>query len=196
MFAFIQDGPRTRWLQARVLHARMHRIGRLRVEVARIRTLLWFSRCGRPLRLESRSCRRSMRVFVSTPPPMPALALSGGGWKSRVREGPGRHEFRRSYGRNVSGYRPAADETSRLSESAAFAAACGHRGRLVDFDMCLASRHESLTRQLCPNGSESLVVRADHDAVCASKPIDAPRARSRPHESGRAKCDGPWAGWS
>ena len=174
MFAFILDGPRTRWLQ---------RLCYLLVVVG-FGACMWYWRD--PVHAFALAAAvghfasiplvppidAGLRVYAATIPVLPLLVAAAIGVA-----GKGLAKFRRQRAKQKTTLKPALGMTSRLAELAALLLVAIIMG--ASWAVYMAGKpRTSATRPTCSNGSESLVVRVDNDAVVRVEADESPRAIS------------------
>jgi hypothetical protein len=173
MFAFIQDGPRTRWLQRACYMLVLIGLGACAWKWRDpVHALVLAAAAGHFASIPFvPPIDAGLRVYAATMPALAVLVATGVAVPGNLFT-----NFRRRHAKDP-GVPPSADVTSRLSESAALLLLTVIMG--ASWTLYVAGEPPtSLHRPMCPNGSESLVVRADHDAVVRIKDDRAPRAIS------------------
>jgi hypothetical protein len=173
MFAFVQDGSRTRGLQllcyALVLIGLVGCLWRWRDPVhALILALAVGHFASIPL---VPPIDAGLRVYAATIAVLPLLAAAAIGVAANLFA-----RFRRQPAKQTA-LQAAFAVTSRLPESAALGLVAVIMGASWALYM-VGEPQTSITRPTCPNGSESLVVRVDNDAVVRVEEDKSPRAIS------------------
>ncbi len=171
MFAFIQDGPRTRWLQRVCYMLVLVGLGMCAWKWRDpVHALILAAAAGHFASIPFvPPIDAGLRVYAATMPALAVLVAAGITLAGNLFA-----KFRRRRAKDTAGPQPA-DVTSRLSESAALVLLAAIMGASWTLYV-VGTPPTSLQRPTCPNGSESLVVRADHDAVVRIDEDGAPRA--------------------
>jgi hypothetical protein len=174
MFAFIKDGPRTRWLQ--VLCYILVFAG-LAVCAWKWRDpvclFVFATAAGHFASIPFvPSIDAGLRVYAATIPVLPLLTAASIGVAANLFA-----KFRRQPAKQSTAPQSALDVTSRLSESAALVLVAAIMG--ASWAVYKAGQPTtSVTRPTCPSGSESLVVPVDTDVVVRVEEDESPRAIS------------------